>query len=301
MAHSRTTSGSSDEYPRSGGRREGGRGGSRDGGRRGGGGGGRRGGNRPLPQLVEVVAVETLTPRMVSVRVHAQDLSRFAEADPAAHIKVFLPPAGQREPAMPTQTEEGRVWPEGVERPAMRTYTPRSYDSVAQTLDVQFVLHGEGPASEWAQRAQPGDKIALGGPGGRFALDLAGLSWWIAGDESAIPAVADILERIPRGANVEVHLEVDSAADELQFTAPAGTRIIWHHRQPRDWGVELVRAARSAAIEPDRQYWAACEAQAVRNIRQTLLDAGVDRDALVTRGYWRRGVADHPDHDHGED
>ena len=48
--------------------------------------------------------------------------------------------------------------------------------------------------------------------------------------------------------------------------------------------------------------WIACEATAVRRIRGTLLAGrGVDPTTLVTRGYWRLGEQNHPDHDYGED
>lgn len=45
-----------------------------------------------------------------------------------------------------------------------------------------------------------------------------------------------------------------------------------------------------------------CEAQAVREARSYLLtDRGLPRPQVTTRGYWRVGAANHPDHDSGED
>ena len=39
----------------------------------------------------------------------------------------------------------------------------------------------------------------------------------------------------------------------------------------------------------------------MREIRNVLLnEAGIDRTQLVTRGYWKAGATDHPDHDTGE-
>lgn len=262
-------------------------------------GGGRR---RPPPQPVEVVSVSPVTPRLVSVLVAGGDLSRFAEAAPASHIKVFLPVPGQEAPAMPVMTDEGRVWPQDQPRPIVRTYTPRAFDPDSGTLEVQFALHGAGPAAEWAQRAAPGDKLAIGGPGGRFAIDLSAPRFWIAGDESALPAVGSLLDALPAGAAAEVHLEVADAKDEFPLGGPAGTTVSWHHRRSPDaWGAELYDAAVSAAIPPGTQAWVACEAAAMRRIRRQLLDEQrVPAAALVTRGYWRLGEADHPDHDYGE-
>ncbi|GAA0434100.1 siderophore-interacting protein [Actinoplanes capillaceus] len=264
----------------------------------------RRGGgrHRPPPQLVEVVRVDRVTPRLVSVHLGGADLSRFQAAAPTSHIKVFLPAPGQDAPAMPTVTPEGRVWPEGVARPAMRTYTPRAYDAVAGTLEVQFVLHGEGPASEWAARAKPGDRIALGGPGGRFAADLDAPRWWIAGDESALPAIGSLLDALPASASAHVHVEAAGPNDEIPLLSKAGLTVTWHHRPGTDgFGDGLHAAAERAPITGATRFWVACEASAMRRIRRTLLDRGAAPSALITRGYWRLGAADHPDHDYGDD
>lgn len=263
-------------------------------------GGGRR--RRP-PQLVEVVSVSRIAPRLVSVRVSGGDLSRFAAAPPTSHIKVFLPVDGQDAPTMPTITPEGRVWPDDAPRPTVRTYTPRAFDPEQGTLEVQFVLHGVGPASEWAQRATVGDRIAIGGPGGRFSADPDTRRWWIAGDESALPAIGTLLDSLPASAGADVHVEVSGPEDEIPLPSAATTTVTWHHRRrPDGWGAELYDAASAAVIADATRVWVACEASAVRRIRRHLLDERrVPLPALVTRGYWRLGEADHPDHDYGED
>jgi NADPH-dependent ferric siderophore reductase len=263
------------------------------------------GGRRRLPPVpVEVASVSTLTPRMVSVHVTADDLTRFAEAAPTAHIKVFLPVAGQDAPTMPIMTPEGRVWPEDQPRPTVRTYTPRAFDPESGTLEIQFLLHGVGPASQWAQRAKPGDKLAIGGPGGRFAPDPDIARWWIAGDESALPAIGMLLDALPASAAAEVHLEVEGSSDEIALDSDAAVSLVWHHRRDGEgrYGAELLDAAAGAEISAGTQTWVACEAGAVRRIRTLLLgEKAVPAASLVTRGYWRIGESDHPDHDYGED
>jgi NADPH-dependent ferric siderophore reductase len=49
------------------------------------------------------------------------------------------------------------------------------------------------------------------------------------------------------------------------------------------------------------QVWVAAEATVIRRIRSGMLAAGLNREQLTTRGYWRGGEANHPDHDYGED
>ena len=127
--------------------------------------------------------------------------------------------------------------------------------------------------------------------------------WWIAGDESAIPAVGTLLEALPDSASAEVHLEVADADDEIELSSPAKTAITWHHRRAAGaWGAELDEAARAAALPDGATAWVACEAAAMRGIRKHFLaDRGLPARSLVTRGYWRLGEANHPDHDYGDD
>jgi len=246
--------------------------------------------------------VSPVSPRLLSVLVTGDELDGFADAAPTSHLKVFLPAAGEDAPNLPVAQPDGTVAaPEGP-APVVRTYTPRRYDPATRTLEIQFLLHGTGPASEWAQRAKPGDKLAVAGPGGRFSLEPSAGHWWLAADESAIPAVGTLLEALPDTTVADVHLEVDGADDEVEFTAPAKTTITWHHRRPGEYGAELIAAAHAASVPEGGRVWVACEAGAMRDIRRYFLTSSLlPAASLVTRGYWRAGEQNHPDHDYGED
>jgi NADPH-dependent ferric siderophore reductase len=239
---------------------------------------------------------------MVSVMVGGDALDGFRIEAPTSHIKVFLPAPGQAEPLLPEYTPDGVIWPDEAERPAVRTYTPRRFDEATRTLEVQFLLHGTGPASEWAERARPGDRLAVGGPGGRFVMDPSVERWWIAGDESAIPAVGTLLDVLPASATADVHLEVEGPDDEIELPTAAKAAITWHYRRaPGAWGEELYAAATDGLPDSGR-VWVACEAAAMRRIRRYLVaERNVPAGDLVTRGYWRLGESNHPDHDYGDD
>ena len=258
---------------------------------------------RKPPKRVEVVSVSAIAPRLVSVLVAGEDLDGFADAAPTSHLKVFLPADGQDAPSLPEYTPDGAVYADEGPPPTVRTYTPRGYDPATKTLEIQFLLHGEGPASAWAQRAKPGDKLAVAGPGGRFSLEPVADHWWLAADESAIPAVATLLEALPETTTVDVHVEVDGPDDEIELPGPVKTTITWHHRRAHDaYGEELAAAAREAASPGGARIWVACEAAAMRDIRRYFTrERGIPVAQLVTRGYWRTGEQNHPDHDYGED
>jgi NADPH-dependent ferric siderophore reductase len=204
---------------------------------------------------------------------------------------------------MPAAGPDGPSWPTDQPRPPIRTYTPRRFDPDTGVLEVQFVIHGKGPASNWADRAVPGDRLAIGGPGGRMPLQLDAGPWVIAGDESAIPAIGTLLDALPSDATAEVYIEADVSAQEIGLGGTSASQV-QTLRQPshNDPGSQLYDALTGASIKPESNVWVACEAVEVRRMRRFLLDAGqADPARLVTRGYWRFGQADHPDHDYGDD
>ena len=259
---------------------------------------------RKPPRRATVTSVSTIAPRLVSVLVTGDELDGFTDAAPTSHLKLFLPPAGADRLLLPEQGPDGaQVWNHDESlRPVIRTYTPRRYDPATKTLEIQVALHGVGPASEWAERVKPGDEVAVGGPGGRFTLDASTERWWMAADESAIPAVGTLLDALPETASAEVHVEVAGAEDEIDLPSAAKANVLWHHRQDGSFGMELDRAARDAEIAEGTRIWVACEATAMRGIRRFFnRERGLPVSQLVTRGYWRIGESNHPDHDYGED
>ena len=252
--------------------------------------------NRPRKQryAATVQRVQQLTPRMIRVVFGGPALAAFNWNGPAAHVKLILG----------TDTPEVRA--------PSRTYTPRHFDAAAHELTVDFVLHGVGPASSWAAQAQVGQPMLIAGPGRCYAVDAQAQWLLIAGDESAIPAVATILEAVPDSVRTEVLLEVNDAAEEFPIAPPrANVGIRWLHRaQPlvghdgtARAGVELLSAVH-AFQQPAGSggIYVACEADAMRRIRRhLLLERALPREWLTTRGYWKQGATDYPDRDYGED
>lgn len=240
---------------------------------------------RPPRRRVEVRRVTRLTPRMVRVTVGGDELAGWdPDPGPAAHLKVFVPVDGTGEPAM-------------------RTYTARRFDPHALELDLEFFLHGTGPASRWAAGCAPGDAVTVAGPRGTYRPDPSADWYLLLGDEAALPAVAAILEVLPPAARVLAWVEVAGAADELDPAAPDGAELTWLHRDGTAPGARLTAALQTLELPAGNgEVWVGCEATAMRAIRRHLLtDRGLERGAIHTRGYWKAGVVNHPDHDTGED
>jgi NADPH-dependent ferric siderophore reductase len=261
---------------------------------------------RRMPQFhqVQVRNLERLTPHLVRVTLHGEDLAKFETNGVAEHLKVMFPAPGQDRPVPPTLTEDGPVYAEGVARPVMRTYTPRSWRPEALELDIEFLVHGEGVGSSWAAKAQKGDHLVVTMPGGPYRLDPEVRNFVIAGDESAIPAIGTILEGLPSSARAEVFLEVEGSPDELKLTSPAQIDLHWLHRGAggEAAGRKIEAAMRDVVLPEGGRIFVACEAGIMRDIRKHfMIERGLDRAAFHTHGYWKLGASNHPDHDLGDD
>jgi NADPH-dependent ferric siderophore reductase len=240
------------------------------------------------PRLLQVRRSERITPRMVRVTLGGEELAGFGGEGPDRRIKMFFPVPGQDRPAVPRATSGGPLWPTGEPRPAIRTYTVRRFDPGSGELDVDFVLHeGHGPAAAWARDARPGSWVGVSEPGGRFEPDPAAEFHVVIGDETALPAVATVLDALPPGVPAIAFLEVADAGEEQDLPGTADVR--WVHRGDREPGAPLTEAVRAATFPAGAgQAWLSGESACVRDLRKHLLDdRGLDRRRVYATGYWR--------------
>jgi NADPH-dependent ferric siderophore reductase len=251
--------------------------------------------------MVEVRRVERPTPRCVRVTFGGEELAGYEMRGPAAHIKVLFPREGEDSVLLPEWGPEGPLLKEGQSMPPSRTYTPRSWDPAKRELTVEFMLHGEGLASSWARSVKPGVVGAVTLPGGPYAIDETADWYLIAGDESALPAIETILEALPSGKPAYVIAEVADVSEERHLAA---TSVTWlHQNRDAESGAALERALRDfEAPSGNGRVWVGCEAGIMRSIRKHLLfERGMQRSEIHTHGYWKKGAANHPDHDVGQE
>ncbi|MFP3900119.1 MAG: siderophore-interacting protein [Acidimicrobiia bacterium] len=246
----------------------------------------------PRFRRVAVRRVEHLSPRLIRVTLAGAELDGFAVEEPAASVRLLLPPPGTTELVMPTWTGNEFLMPDGS-RPTIRTFTPRRTDPTARELDIDIVVHGGGVASTWAGAAHPGDEAAISGPGRGYAVDPDAPAFLLAGDETAIPAMSQLLEVLPAGTPVEVHVEVADPRARLPLPDHPRATVSWHDLAPgAPPGDALLDAVRGAAVDPGTRVWVAGEAAAVQRIRRHLFDdRGLPRSQTTVRGYWKRGRA----------
>ncbi len=244
---------------------------------------------RPPPPFrpVTVAGAEALGPRMRRVTLTGPALDGLAVAQPAASVRLLLPSAGSDELVMPTWEGNEFLLPDGS-RPVIRTLTPRH--RTGDRLDVDVVLHGGGALSDWAESAPVGAPAAVSGPGRGYDVDPDAPAYLLAGDETALPAIAQLLETIPATTPVGVIVEVARPEGRLDLPDHQGAEVTWLDLDPgASPGDALAVAVTAATIVPGTRVWVAGEAAAVQRIRTHLFDErGLDRRATTVRGYWKR-------------
>lgn len=231
---------------------------------------GARGRTATTPAVV--TSVTALTPHMLRVRLGGEGLTNLR--------------------AFSGQTVQLLV-PDG-DGPARRDYTVRHYDPGSAAMDVDFALHADGPATRWARQAEAGQAVEFLGPAGRHWPDPTADWHLFAGDETALPAIAAMVESLPAESPIRIYLEIADATEEQ----PMAATVRWLHRgevEPGDSAV-LEDALAAADLPAGRgRIWVAGHSPTVRSLRARLLARrATDRRDLYVRGFWDRAPAGRP-------
>ncbi|MGY0235561.1 siderophore-interacting protein [Longispora urticae] len=248
---------------------------------------------RPQPRRAIVLRTERITPHMIRVTLGGEGLADFpAGAYTDHYVKILFAADGGALPE-PFDLEALRASLPREEWPRTRTYTVRSWNPTAQELAIDFVHHGdEGLAGPWAARAQPGDVLYFSGPGGGYTPDPAADWHLLVGDESALPAIAAGVQRLPVGATAHVFVEVADAEEEQKLDTYGAAEIRWVHRGDRPIGEALLEAVKGLEFPAGTVHaFVHGEATFVKDLRRELfIERGVPRAGQSISGYWRRGA-----------
>lgn len=242
-------------------------------------------------RTLQVSHIEHLNPNYVRMRLSGPDLAGFISAGFDDHVKLFFAENGH-ELVKPEVGENGVSYPEGSVKPAARDYTPRYYNATEGYLEVDFVLHDEGPAGLWATQAQLGDELTLVGPRGSMIIPTA-YSWHLlVGDETALPAISRRLTELPDHVIPMVVLELDDSAlaQHLPEHPLAQVQVVAHSPQG-----ELLTQAVAALQLPDGlgYAWAAAESTVVKNVREVLVEIhGLNNKQVKASSYWRAATSE---------
>ncbi|GAA1310002.1 siderophore-interacting protein [Saccharothrix xinjiangensis] len=250
---------------------------------------------------VRVVRTAMVGSALLRVTLGGPGAAGFEAHSPDEHVKLLFP---EPDGTLRLPEPDGLMlrWPKPS--PTSREYTVRRYDPATGELDVDVALHDGGLGSDWARAVEPGAVVHVAGPPGGLIVPHDYDRYLLAGDITALPALARWLEELPRTAAGWAFIEVADASEEIELSAPEGFEVRWLHRgdAPAGSTTGLADAVRAVRVpEGERVYaWVAGEAGAIKPLRRWVRDelglAKADHDIT---GYWKRGVADFDDdHDH---
>ncbi|WNB84539.1 siderophore-interacting protein [Cellulomonas sp. ATA003] len=220
---------------------------------------------RPFDAVVQRVL--RLSPHFVRVTFTGEDFGLLGRTGLDQRIKLMLPHAdgslcdvGAADPQTILDGSWYARWRDlpADERNPFRTYTVRSVRPERRELDVDMVLHDpapgqvDGPAAAWLRRAKAGDRVVVVGPDSRTTDPTVGCDWrpggarhlLLAGDETAAPAIAGIIESLDPGVTAQAFIEVPTGAD-IQNLVPRGrSQVAW---LARDAGCETADGFQAVA------------------------------------------------------
>ncbi|MEU0985966.1 siderophore-interacting protein [Streptomyces sp. NPDC005953] len=245
-------------------------------------------------RTVEVLRTEQLNPHMLRLTLGGPALDGFHTHQADDHVKLVFPDADGALRLPTANAELALDWPRPL--PTTRKYTVRRFDADTRELDLDFVVHAGGIASEWARAARPGDQIAIAGPPGAKAFPHVYDHYVFAVDATALPATARWLEESPQDVSADLVIETGHQDEHAYPLAHRDgvriTRLVREddrsHLAATVTALALPTSPTSATSSAPRVFlFAAGEAQDIKPLRAW---AKGRLDALFT-GYWKRGVA----------
>lgn len=237
----------------------------------------------PSFSLASVVSVTRISRDFVRLRLETTGLERLSHSD-SIHFRLILQPAGTTRPEWPKIGDNGQVaWPSGEAALHRPPYTTRVVDVAAGWIDTDIFLHEGGRVTEWVLAAKAGDRIGLNGPGGSGIPEAPRL--YLAGDETAYPAIARMIEARP---DARGHLWLLGEKDDYPMPQAAGITVTHLPRDP----AALLAALRALAAEEKAGFegaffWMATERATVSKLRALLLDdLAIDPKSTHLSAYW---------------
>ena len=263
----------------------------------------------------QLLSRQQVSPSFIRITLAGDDLGTVSDALSDQRVKLVL-----ADDQMLNRLVQADDWFEtwqqlGEERPPLRTYTLAAVQSPGSgygTVDIDVFDH-PGLASDFARSAP------LGSPVGLVAADRTvagyreiGIGWHrgnakqvlLIADETALPAVVNILAELPADIVGEAHIEVPCLADTRQLSAPVGVQVVWHIKERGECALTGI-AANSCKDDQDEDAepfwdegsgdtwygWIAGESGWVRRGRALAKESGFSPKNMSIMGYWKRGTS----------
>lgn len=227
-----------------------------------------------------VTATRHVTPNMLRLTLHGEDLNGFPDDAEGAYFKLVF---------------EGT----DAQRPVMRTYTVAKFRKELQEIDVDFMLHSnsngvtDGVAAPWAMQAKVGDSMSIFGPGPATYVNSEADWFLLAADMTALPALTANLALLPSNATGYMVVEILAEDDKQELPVPKNMEVIWvvnPHAGSNDSPL-FDAIGKLQWLDGQVAVWTACEFKTMKKIRQYYREQhSVQKSHLYVSSYWKKGL-----------
>ncbi|MEJ6395894.1 siderophore-interacting protein [Gymnodinialimonas sp. 2305UL16-5] len=201
--------------------------------------------------------------------------------DKAIHFRFVLPNPDDPAPIWPAMRENGTtLWPQDDKALHVPVYTIRTQRQ--DEVEVDIFRHMGGRTLAWAEAAAIGDRVAIMGPGGSGVLDRNRVI--LAGDATAFPAIARLLDALPTHAKGHVFLRAPGRARDYPIHPGAQINLTW--LDPDDPDALPERTARALRAAPDHFLWFAASKPEVAAFRALIADLDIDKSNKYVAQFW---------------
>ncbi|SUB84244.1 NADPH-dependent ferric-chelate reductase [Pragia fontium] len=235
-------------------------------------------------RTLNVLSTEQISTGFQRIIFGGSDLEGFQSQGFDDHIKLFFPKVGSAF-TPPEITEEGIVWQDNIQPPS-RDYTP-IFDQQHHQLIIDFYLHENGVASDWAAQARPGDKLTIGGPRGSLVVP-PDYAWQLyVCDESGMPALRRRLEELKNLASpvqVTALINIKDEAYKDYLSHLSGFNLQWVIGDDRKAMTDYLKTLN---VPPQDYFiWITGEGKIVSALSQLFENDAIDGQLLRAVAYW---------------
>ncbi|MFI2103938.1 siderophore-interacting protein [Isoptericola sp. NPDC019693] len=241
----------------------------------------------PRIHRAEVTAARRVGPGMVRVTFGGADLRDFPTTGVGdEYVRLFFPEDPDEIPRLPSVSERGWAFADGVKPSEARVYTIRRH--APEEITVDFVVHDGGIAAAWASQARPGQVLGINPPYGQYELPGTARRQILVADEPGLPAALRVAEQTAGLVPTTLVLEVRGEGHRMVADVD-GASYRWlcgtgNGQTPS----QLEEALRRLDIGDDTYVWVATEGRLNRAIRKYLRHGlGLPAGHYKCIAYWQ--------------
>ncbi|GHE94854.1 siderophore-interacting protein [Thalassotalea profundi] len=238
---------------------------------------------QPTMRMTQVLEVNDLSPHMRRIVLTGSSLSDFPENKESAHVKLIFPNPNINDKKPRLGMYFGfKKW--------MRSYTVRSFEPQKLTLTIDFAVNDhQGLATHWALQAKAGDYLGIAGPGDTKHTDLFAETHLFFGDITALPAIASILEKLPKDAVGHAYIQIPDKRDVQQLIRPKAIKVHWLIT-PNKLTDDFLKGLESKGSNLNNTaIFIAAEASMVKKLKAHLnARCQFDQSKLYASAYWNQ-------------